>query len=110
MILATCRSDVHPWSAGVPGPGCPGPALMSVSGGRVFPAEAGHPVVRLPALVDPASDVDGLGDAVHVAGVLVVVPADPGVPVFGLIDRDPVPDFGLAVVPRGPPFLLDAGV
>src|ERR1700691_3726789 len=84
---------------------------MPVSGGRVSTAEAGRPVVRPGVLVDPASDVDGLGDAVHaVAGVLVVVPLDPALPVFGLVDRDPVPDFGLAVGPGGPPFLLDAGV
>src|SRR5580704_13205504 len=56
------------------------------------------------------SNGDGLDDAVRVVGVLVVVMAHPLVPVFGLVDCDPVPDFGLAVLKAGPPFLLDAGV
>ena len=56
------------------------------------------------------SDGDGLDDAVRARGVLVVVPPDPVVPVFGLVDRDPLPGFGLAVLKVGLPFLLGAGV
>jgi hypothetical protein len=56
------------------------------------------------------SNRDWLDDAVHGAGVLVVVVADPGLPVFGGVDRDPISGFGLAVLGAGLSFLLSAGV
>src|SRR5580704_9409420 len=82
----------------------PGSSLMSSS--RSLASSAS----RIQCQPHPMSAGDGLDDAVRATGVLVVVPADPVVPVFGLIDRDPVPGFGLAVLKVGLSFLLGARV
>src|ERR1700683_5133998 len=67
-------------------------------------------LARLPLPARMTSDGDGLGDAVRVTGVLVEVAAHPVVPVFGFVDRGPVPWFGFAVLVLGRLFLLGAGV